>query len=66
MNRYKIKDINPNNYIRTWEVKYRKSKWLENDYEIFRFQGNFPNLLKELKKIMSKDIYTDFIIKEEE
>lgn len=60
------KDINPNYYIRIWEVKYRKSKWLEDDYEVFIFQGNFPNLLKELKKIMSKDIYTDFIIKEEE
>ena len=63
---FKKKDVNPNNYIRAWEVKYRKSKWLEDDYEIFRFQGNFPELLKELKKIMSKDIYTDFIIKEEE
>lgn len=63
---FRKKDINPNNYIRDWEVNYRKSKWLEDDYEIFRFHGNFPNLLKELKKIMSKDIYTDFIIKEEE
>lgn len=59
------KETNPNNYIRDWKVEYRKNKWSKEYYEIKYYkQINFKKLLKEIKKIMNNDIYTDFIIKE--
>ena len=66
MEKNKNVDLNPNDYIRKWRVKYWKNKWPKGDYEEMQIECSFRELLKKLENIMDFDIYTNIIIEEED
>lgn len=56
---------NPNKYLRYWEIKVRKAKWVDaGDYLTFYLHCDFNNVLAALQHIGTKDIYTNFSINE--
>ena len=56
--------MNPNNYLRYWQLSVRKNKWPINDKLTFYLHGDFNFILTTLQYIGTKDIYTDFHIEE--